>query len=224
VPHEAFPDLAELARTLGHAHRLALLDHVVQGEQPVERLAELCGLSVANTSQHLQHLKRAGMVLTRREGKHVLYRLGAGPITGVIAALHGYLDYRHAEMRAVVADSLCQRERLEAVALQELLQRMQMDGTIVLDVRPEDEFAQGHLPGAVNIPLQTLESRLAALPPGKDIVAYCRGQYCVLSAAAVTALRAQGREARRFEAGFTGWQQAGLRVETGAARAGRPTA
>ncbi|MBL8358600.1 MAG: metalloregulator ArsR/SmtB family transcription factor [Delftia acidovorans] len=215
VPIEAFPDLADLARTLGHAHRLTLLSHAAEGEQPVERLAELCGLSVANTSQHLQHLKRAGMVLTRREGKHVLYRLGDGPITGIIDALHDYLQFRHAEIRAVVSDSLRQRDRLQAVALDELLQRMQMDDTIVLDVRPPAEFAQGHLPGAVNIPLEALEGELGALPPDKDIVAYCGGQYCVLSANAVTALRASGREARRFEAGFTGWQQAGLRVEAG---------
>jgi len=213
LPLDKSLDLAEVAKTLGHPHRLVLLRHVEHGEQPVERLAELCGMAIANASQHLQVLKRAGMVQTRREGKHVFYRLAPGPIVDIVDALQAYVDFRHAEIQALVQDSRDGPEGLEAIALKDLLERMQMDDTLVLDVRPQDEFEQGHLPGALNIPLDVLESRLGELPPGRHIVAYCRGQYCVLSAEAVQALRAGGYDARRFEAGFDGWQKAGLKIE-----------
>lgn len=209
-----FAAFADIARTLGNAHRLALLEHIAQGERAVERLAALSGLSVANTSQHLQHLRRAGFVQTRRDGKRVLYRLGDGPIANLLGALRQYAEHNLSEIRELVADSVDRRDRLEAMSREELLSRMQENSVTLLDVRPEEEFALGHLPGAINIPLEDLERRLAELPPNHEIVAYCRGPYCVLSANAVAALRAGGLRARQLEDGFPEWKAAGLRVET----------
>ena len=199
---QRFEALAEIAKTLGHAHRLVLLEHVAQGERAVERLSELSGLSVANTSQHLQHLRRAGLVQTRRDGKRVLYRLGDGPIAALLAALGACAEHQHAEMREVIADSIHQRERLDGVSITELVGMLKAESVTLLDVRPAEEFALGHLPGALNIPAEELERRLGDLPADAEIVAYCRGPYCVLSSEAVTALRARGMQARRLEAGF----------------------
>lgn len=212
-PSHRFDALAEIAKTLGQAHRLALLEHIAQGERAVERLAELSGLSVANTSQHLQHLRRAGLVQARRVGKRVLYRMGAGPIAPLLAALRGYAEHQHAQMREVIADSIHQRDRLDGVSIEELRSMLDSGGVVLLDVRPPEEFAQGHLPGAINIPAEDLERRLADLPAGADIVAYCRGPYCVLSTEAVAALRAHGVPARRLDAGFPEWKAAGLQVQ-----------
>ena len=206
--------LAAFARTLGHEHRLALLEHIAQGERSVERLAELSGLSLANASQHLQHLKRAGFVQTRREGKRVFYRLGDGPVVPLLVALRGYAEHYSAQILDIVSDSLNRRERLEGISREELLSRMESGDVTLLDVRPEDEFALGHLPGAINIPIETLAQRLAELPPDQEIVAYCRGPYCTLSVGAVAALRAKGWQARRLDNGFMDWAAAGLTVAT----------
>lgn len=210
---QIFDELAELARTLGSAHRLMLLEHIAQGERAVERLAELTGLSVANASQHLQHLKRGGFVQTRRDGKRVLYRLSTGPVIALLAALRHYAEHSRAEIRTLVADSFHQRDQLEAISRDELMARLQEQSITLLDVRPEDEFAFGHLPGAINIPFEELERRLAELSPDQEVVAYCRGPYCVLSVKAALALRARGFRVRRLEDGFPDWQAAGLRVE-----------
>ncbi|MGB8417020.1 ArsR/SmtB family transcription factor [Paraburkholderia sp.] len=218
-PSQRFDALAEIARTLGHVHRLALLEHVAQGEHSVEQLSELSGLSIANASQHLQLLRRAGFVQTRRDGKRVLYRMASGPIANLLASLRDYAAHQHAEIQELVSDSINRPERLEGVPIKELLGRMADDSILLLDVRPEDEFALGHLPGAINIPAEELERHLGELPSAKEIVAYCRGPYCVLSTHAVAALRASGFNARRLEAGFPEWKAAGLRVEMSAKRA-----
>lgn len=205
--------LAELARVLGHAHRLDLLEHIAQGERSVERLAELTGLSVANTSAHLQQLRRGGFVNTRRDGKRVLYRLGDGPVLNLLSALRFFAERNKAEVRELVSDYFDNLDRLEPVSRQELLNRLKDDSVTLLDVRPDDEFALGHLPGAVNIPLEMLEQRLSELPKDTEIIAYCRGPYCVLSFEAVAALRNKGYRIRRLEDGFPEWKAAGLAVE-----------
>lgn len=205
--------LAELARVLGHAHRLDLLEHIAQGERSVERLAELTSLSVANTSAHLQQLRRGGFVNTRRDGKRVLYRLGDGPVLNLLSALRFFAERNKAEVRELVSDYFDNLDRLEPVSRQELLNRLKDDSVTLLDVRPDDEFALGHLPGAVNIPLEALEQRLSELPKDTEIIAYCRGSYCVLSFEAVAALRNKGYRIRRLEDGFPEWKAAGLAVE-----------
>lgn len=209
-----FAEFAALARTLGQTHRLALLEHVAQGERSVERLAELTGLSMANASQHLQHLKRAGFVAARRSGKHVLYRLGDGPVMPLIAALRHYAEHNRAEIRRLVADSDGPAAGLERMSRSELVDRLREGEVTLLDVRPPEEFALGHLPGAINIPLEALEARLAELPAGRHVVAYCRGPYCVLSAEAVRSLTARGISAVRLSEGFPEWKAAGLPVAT----------
>src|SRR5215831_3226551 len=146
-----FEQFAELARVLGQANRLELLEHVAQGERPVERLAQLTGLSVANASQHLQVLRRSGFVRARRDGKQVLYRLGDGPVIDLLAALRRYAEHSRAELNAIVADYFKQLDALEPVSRQELLKRLKNKSVVLLDVRPEDEFAEGHLPGALNV-------------------------------------------------------------------------
>ncbi|MGH6809578.1 MAG: ArsR/SmtB family transcription factor [Ensifer adhaerens] len=211
-----FEEFAELARTLASAQRLFLLEHIAQGERSVERLAELSGLSVANASQHLQQLRRAGFVETRREGKRVLYRLGTGPVLGLLSALRQHAEHNRAQIRDLVADRRDQPDRLEAISREELLLRMREGGVTLLDVRPQDEFASGHLPGAINIPIEELEQRLAELPAGGEIVAYCRGPYCALSYDAVTVLQDKGFAVRRLDSGFPDWKAAGLAVESAA--------
>ncbi|MEN5092076.1 metalloregulator ArsR/SmtB family transcription factor [Pseudomonas protegens] len=207
-------DMAELARVLGHHHRLILLEHIARGEQPVERLVEASGLSVANTSQHLQQLRRGGFVQTRRDGKRVLYSLSPGPLVSLLGALREYVEYNHGLIRQLLADSEQQPARLEGISREELRQRLQEGGMTLLDVRSPEEFAQGHLPGAINIPLDDLEQRLAELPADQELVAYCRGPYCVLSQNAAALLRAKGFKVRRLDEGFSDWQAAGLGVET----------
>ncbi|MCP3752007.1 metalloregulator ArsR/SmtB family transcription factor [Pseudomonas sp. SBB6] len=197
--------IAELARTLGHAHRLNLLEQIASGELAVEQLAQQCELSVANASQHLQHLRRAGFVQTRRDGKRVLYRLGVGPIADVLGALAQLAAFNRAAIRELMSDSVSAPEHLEAISREELLERLQDHSVTLLDVRPAEEFAQGHLPGAINIPFAELQQRLGELPASQEVVAYCRGPWCVLSRDAVTALKAGGLRARHFLQGIEQW-------------------
>ncbi|VTR50169.1 Cadmium efflux system accessory protein [Serratia fonticola] len=167
-----FNEFAEITRSLGNVHRLMLLEHIAQGERPVERLAELAGLTIANASQHLQHLKRAGFVQSRREGKHVYYRLGNGPVQPLLAAIRQFMEFRHNEIGSFVADTLNQRERLESISRTELLRRLHEGDVTLLDVRPAEEFASGHLPNAINIPVEELASRLPELLKQQEVVAY----------------------------------------------------
>ena len=204
---------AAVAKALGHAHRLELLEFVAQGERSVEALAAAAGLKIGNASQHLRHLRRAGLVTARREGKHVFYGLSDDSVLDALAALRRVTERNVAAAQRVIDGYFRERDSLEPVSRDELLDRMR-DGLVTLiDVRPEDEFAAGHLPGALNIPPRQLEQRLAALPGDREIVAYCRGPYCVLSFEAVAALRQRGFNARRLEDGYPEWRAAGLPVE-----------
>lgn len=212
--HRLLGHLAALARALGHEHRLELLEILGQGERTVETLAARSGQPFANTSQHLQHLRRAGLVETRREGKHVVYRLrDDDAATALLAALRHAAERNLAEVQTIITAWLGTRDDLEAVSRQELVARLAAGEVMLLDVRPEDEFAAGHVPGALNLPLDRLEAAMAGLPRDREVIAYCRGPYCVLSFDAVEALRAQGFRARRMEDGFPEWKAAGLTVE-----------
>jgi len=212
-----FAQFAAVAKSLAHAHRLELLEQLAQGERSVETLAQRTGLSIANASQHLQQMRRASIVANRRDGKFVYYRLADDAVLDLLAALRRIAERNVAEVERLVRSYFNNRDALEPVSREELLQRSR-DGTVtVLDVRPEDEFALGHLPGAVNIPLRALEARLSELDPSQEIVAYCRGPYCVLSYEAVAALRERGFKARRLEDGLPEWRAAGLPIVTGTA-------
>jgi rhodanese-related sulfurtransferase/predicted transcriptional regulator len=206
-----FAEFAAVARAVGHEHRLELLEHLGQGERSVESLAERLGLSVANASQHLQHLRRAGLVASRRDGKYVLYRVADDAVVDLLSGLRRVAERTVAEVDRLLSGYF--RDSLEPVGRTDLLDRMRDGLVTVLDVRPEDEFALGHLPDAVNIPLADLERRLADLPPDQELIAYCRGPYCVLSFEAVAKLRRRGYRARRLEDGYPEWKAAGLPVE-----------
>ena len=212
-----FASLAEVAQALGHAHRLELLEHVAQGVRSVEELSARTNLSFANTSRHLQILRRARLVDTERRGKRVLYRLaGDGEVVDLVRALGRVGERNVAEVSLVMTDYFHARDSLEPASREELISRLRDGLVTVLDVRPEDEFALGHLPGALNIPLGKLELRLGELPADREIVAYCRGPYCVLSFEAVAALRARGYLVRRLEDGYPEWKAAGLPIEAAA--------
>jgi rhodanese-related sulfurtransferase/DNA-binding transcriptional ArsR family regulator len=208
---------AAVAKSLAHPHRLEILEQLAQGERSVEVAAARTGLTVANTSQHLQQMRRAGIVAARREGKFILYTLADDAVLDLVSALRRVAERNVAEVEQVIRSYFNDRDRMEPVSREELLEKSRAGVVTVLDVRPADEFALGHLPGAVNIPLRELEARLAQLDRGQEIVAYCRGPYCVLSYEAVAALRARGFKVRRLEDGLPEWRAAGLPVVTGSA-------
>ncbi|MCO6416139.1 metalloregulator ArsR/SmtB family transcription factor [Siccirubricoccus sp. KC 17139] len=209
-----FASLAEIAQALGHEHRLELLEHLGQGERSVEDLAARAGLTFANTSRHLQILRRARLVEPRREGKRMLYSLAGGDeVVRLLHALGRVGERNMAEIERVMASYFRARDEMEPVSREELLARLRDGLVTVLDVRPEDEFALGHVPGALNVPLSALERRLAELPRDREIVAYCRGPYCVLSFEAVAALRARGFRVRRLVDGYPEWKASGLPIE-----------
>jgi len=210
-----FAQFATVAKTLGHAHRLELLEQLAQGERSVEVLADRTGLSVANASQHLQLMKRAGLIVTRRAGKFIYYRLADDGILDVLTALRRVAERNVAEVDRVVRAYFDRRDDMEPVSRRQLLKLTNEGAVTVLDVRPTDEFALGHVQGAINIPLRALKRRLAELNPKQDIVAYCRGEYCVLAFEAVALLRAQGFKARRLEEGLPEWRASGLPVGVG---------
>ena len=211
--------LAEVAKALGHEHRIELIEQLAQGPRGVEALAARVGMNMANASQHLQQLRRSGLVDARRDGKRVVYRLAdeaEANIVGLPGSLRHVAEHAVNAMERVIGTYFRARDQLEPVAASELVTRLRDGGVVLLDVRPEDEYGLGHLPGALNIPLRQLEKRLSELPRDQDIVAYCRGPYCVLSFEAVAALRLHGFNVRRFEDGFPEWKAAGLPVEAAA--------
>jgi len=211
--HALFIEFAAVARALASPHRLELVEHLAQGERSVETLAARTGLSVANTSQHLQQLRQAGIAASRRTGKYVLYRLADEAVLALVTALRHVAERNRAEVDRIVGGYFADRDGMEPVSRQDLLDRVRDGLVTVLDVRPPEEFAFGHLPGAVNIPLDELERRLAELDPSQEVVAYCRSAYCVLSFEAVSTLRARGFRVRRLEDGLPEWRAAGLPVE-----------
>jgi ArsR family transcriptional regulator len=213
-----FAQFAAVAKAAGHPLRLELLEQLAQGERSVEVLADRTRVSIANASQHLQHLRRAGLITARREGKFVFYRHADDGVLELLAALRRIAERNLAEVERVVRTYFHNRDSLEPVSRRELMDRLGAGLVTVLDVRPEDEFFLGHLPSAVNIPLGQLEKRFADLDPDNEIIAYCRGPYCILSYEAVAALRRRGFKVRRLEDGFPEWRAAGLPVETGPAK------
>jgi ArsR family transcriptional regulator len=220
--HVMFPKLAAVARALGHEHRLELLEHLGQGARTVDVLAHLAGLELANASQHLQALRRAGLVTATRSGRYVSYRLADPTVVHVVEGLRRLVEQQTSEVGDFVRRYLRDRDALEPVSQDVLVSRLRDGLVTLLDVRPPEEFETGHLPGAVNVPLTELRKRLRALPRRQEIVAYCRGPYCALSFDAVAELRARGYRVRRLETGYPQWRAAGLPVETGTVKTRRP--
>jgi rhodanese-related sulfurtransferase/DNA-binding transcriptional ArsR family regulator len=210
---DVYAQLARVAKALGHANRLELLEFVAQGPRSVEELANLARLSMANASKHLQELRHAGLVQARKNGVRVFYELAGPDVVDLLAALREVAESRLAEVEQLLRAYVTARDDLEPIPAAELLERAQLGLVTVLDVRPAEEYAAGHLPGAINIAADTLAGHLRKLPKGKEVVAYCRGPYCLLSVDAVVLLRQKGYKARRLEDGFPEWKAAGLPVE-----------
>jgi ArsR family transcriptional regulator len=202
-----------VARTIGSAHRLELLELLAQTERSVEELAGLGGLTIANASQHLLQLRRYGLVEARRDGKRVLYKLADTDVLALLGALRRITERNVGAAEKVLNSYFRERDSLEAVSRKELWRRMREGLVTVIDTRPAEEFAAGHLPRALNLPLRELKRRLRELPRDQAIVAYCRGAYCVLSYEAVAELRKRGFKAFRLEEGYPEWRAAGLPVE-----------
>ncbi|MCG8426457.1 MAG: metalloregulator ArsR/SmtB family transcription factor [Chromatiales bacterium] len=212
--HELFNQFARVAKAMGNGYRLELLEFLAQGERSVDALAQVSGLTVANTSQHLQQLKQAGLVSNRKEGHKVYYRLSSTDVTALLGLLRSVAERHLAEVDRLVDDYLKVKDELEPVPALQLLERARAGVVTVLDVRPPEEYAAGHLPGAINVPLDELERRLDELDPAQEVVAYCRGPHCVLAFDAVARLREKGRAARRMAGGLPEWKLNGLPVES----------
>ncbi len=212
--HDLFTQFARVGKALANANRLELLEFLAQGERSVDALARVSGLTVANTSQHLQQLRQVGLVKARKVGLKVYYSLSGPDVVALLDSLRKVAERHIAEVERLVQSYLYVKDELEPVPREELLQRVREGLVTVIDVRPPEEYASGHLPGAINIPLSELESQLERLDPSEEIVAYCRGPHCVLAFEAVEKLREKGFKARRMEDGLPEWKLAGLPVET----------
>lgn len=212
---DLFTQFARVGKALSNANRLELLEFIAQGERSVDQLAKVAGLTVANTSQHLQQLRQAGLVSCRKDGLKVFYSLSGDDVIELLGTLRHVAERHIADVEKLVDTYLTVKDELEPVPREALLERVQDGLVTVLDVRPPEEYEAGHVPGAVNVPLSELEHYLGQLNPEQEIVAYCRGPHCVLAFDAVVALRERGLRARRLEDGYPEWRTAGLPTETG---------
>jgi len=211
-----YGQFARISKALASPRRLELLDLLCQGPRTVDELAKEAGLGVPNTSQHLKVLRTARLVEAEKEGLYVTYRLADQAVCDLYRALRALAEQRLTEVQGVTAEFLGSRREMEPLDRKNLLRRVQSGDVTVLDVRPTEEYTAGHIPGAISVPLPELQSRLSDLPQEQEIVAYCRGPYCVLAIEAVEILRAHGFRAVRLEDGVPDWRARGLEVEVGA--------
>src|SRR5215203_6012578 len=220
VAHREFKDwlfgqFARIGKALSSPRRLEIVDLLAQGERTVEEIAKETSMSVASASQHLQTLKAARMVEARREGIYMHYRLADEDVFRTWQAVRAFAESRLSEVDGVVETYLVDRDALEAVDSSDLLERLRDGSVVVLDVRPEEEYRAGHIPGALSVPVDSLEVAPPVLPEDKEIVAYCRGPYCVFSDEAVALLKSRGYRASRLAEGFPEWRDSGYAIEAG---------
>jgi rhodanese-related sulfurtransferase/DNA-binding transcriptional ArsR family regulator len=216
VKGSLFANFARIGQALANPKRVELLDLLAQGARSVETLAGLAGMTVANTSAQLKILRQAGMVESERRGKNVIYRLSGDEVVSLVIALRETALARLADVRQLVHDNFEALDDMEPVGRTELLERAKRNEVVVVDVRPPEEFHAGHVPGALSIPMDELEARIVELPRDREIVAYCRGPFCVLAPKAVAMLRAHGLRARRLEDGLPEWRLSGLPTDADA--------
>ncbi|MDE8347491.1 MAG: metalloregulator ArsR/SmtB family transcription factor [Acidocella sp.] len=207
-----YQQLARIGHAVSNAKRFELLDLLCQGSRTVEVLAREGNASVANTSQHLRVLRNAGLVESQKKGLHITYRISDPAVSEFLRSVRLFAENRLAEVERIARHFFESHTGLEAVDREELVSRTRRGGVTIIDVRPTEEYQAGHIPGAISIPLKQLQSRMAALPRSKKIVAYCRGPYCVLSVEAVELLRANGFRAARLEDGVQDWRALGYAV------------
>jgi rhodanese-related sulfurtransferase/DNA-binding transcriptional ArsR family regulator len=218
APHRAFKDrlfgqLARVGKALASPHRLELLELLAQGERTVDSLATETSMSIASTSQHLQALREGGLVERRKQGLFVHYRLADPTVFELTRALRVVAEARLAELERIVRDHFGERSEPEPVVMAELVERARSGKVVIIDTRPPNEYASGHIAGAISVPIDELQERLKQLPKSKEYVAYCRGPYCAYADRAVELLRANGRRARRLAQGFPEWKASGLPIE-----------
>ncbi len=234
LSHRDFKDrlyaqFARIGKALGNPHRLEVLELLAQGERSVDSLATETGLSIANTSQHLQALRQAALVESRKDGLFVYYRLAEPSVFTLCTAIRTIAEHRLADLERLVHDYFGDRSDPEPVRMQDLLARSRANDVIILDARPANEYEAGHIEGAISVPIDELQARLRTLPKDREYVAYCRGPYCVYADRAVELLVRNKRRARRLIEGFPEWRAAGLPIASGRdtalstrRRAGRP--
>lgn len=210
---DLFAQFARVGKALSNGNRLELLEFLAQGERSVEELSAVAGLTIGNTSQHLQQLRQVGLVTSRKEGLKVYYRINGNDVIDLLGALRSVAERHVADVERLINSFLTVKDDLEPVPRKELLKRVKDGLVTVIDVRPPEEYAAGHVPGAINIPVNKLKSRLKDLDTTQEIVAYCRGPHCVLAFDAVAQLRKKGINARRLEDGYPEWKLAGLPIE-----------
>lgn len=211
---QLYEQFARISRALGSAHRLELIDVLAQGERTVEELAQETSMSIASTSQHLQTLRAAQLVEVRREGTYAYYRLANERVFEVWQILRDLGETQLAEIERIVESFLTERQAFEAINIDELQHRIGDGNIVLLDVRPEEEYSAGHIPSARSIPVQELEFRLGEIPAHQDIIAYCRGPYCVFADEAISILHNHGFTAQRLTEGLPDWRARGLPVES----------
>ncbi len=211
--NDLFSQFARVGKALSNANRLELLEFLAQGSRSVESLANAANLSIANASQHLQQLRQSGLVNSRKEGLKVYYSLSGDDVIALLDSLRNVAERHLSDVDKLVDTYLTAKDNLDPIPANELLEKAKQDLITVLDVRPQEEFAAGHVQGAINIPLEELEQHLQQFDPNQEIVAYCRGPHCILAFDAVEKLRDKGFQARRLENGYPEWKVAGLPVE-----------
>jgi rhodanese-related sulfurtransferase len=215
IKDSLYEQFARVAKAVASPKRIELLDLLCQGERSVEVLAGAANMTVKNTSAQLKELRLARLVDTRKEGTRVYYRLADDSVCDLYFMLRDIARDRLAEVNQIARDYFDARDELEPIGRDDLLRRAQAGDVVVLDVRPTEEYTAGHIPGSMSVPLTDLEEHMQQLPAGVDVVAYCRGPYCVMAPEAITRLRAAGFTALRLEEGFPEWRRAGLPVATG---------
>jgi DNA-binding transcriptional ArsR family regulator len=212
---QLFTHFAQIAKAMASPNRLELLEALAQGERSVEKLAQATGMPIANTSHHLQVLREGGLVRSRKEGVQVIYSLSDDEIPQMLGCLQRVGERHLAEVELIVREHFASDEGLRPVNHQELTALLKSGEALIIDVRPLGEYEAGHIPGAVNVPIEALPRRLSEFPRRKEVVAYCRGPYCMLAVEAVKRLRKRGYRARRLEDGFPEWKAEGRPVAVG---------
>jgi rhodanese-related sulfurtransferase/DNA-binding transcriptional ArsR family regulator len=212
---QLFTHFARIAKAMASPNRLELIEALAQGERSVDKLAAATGMPIANTSHHLQVLREGGLVRSRKEGVQVIYSLSDEEVPQMLGCLRRVGERHLAEVEIIVREHFANDEGLRPINHRELSALLKSGEALVIDVRPPEEYEAGHIPGAVNVPIETLPRRLAEFPQRKEVVAYCRGPYCMLAVEAVKRLRKRGYRARRFEDGFPEWKSEGRPVAVG---------
>ena len=210
---DLFTQFARVGKALSNANRLELLEFLAQGSRSVESLANVAKLSIANTSQHLQQLRQSGLVTSRKEGLKVYYSLSGDDVIALLDSLRDVAERHLSDVDKLVNTYLTAKDSLDPIPANELIEKVKQDLVTILDVRPIEEYNAGHVPGAINIPIEELQQHLKDFEPGQEVIAYCRGPHCILAFDAVAQLRKEGLQARRLENGFPEWKIAGLPVE-----------